>query len=141
MKYNPIIFVTVDICIFKKNDEGQFYLLLIKRKNDPFKDHWALPGGFVDLGEDIKDAASRELLEETSLQVSDLKQIGAYGKPDRDPRAHTLSVAYFGLVPYDSEAIAADDAKEVGWFSLNDFPLLAFDHQEIVNDSLNRYLK
>lgn len=141
MKYTPIIFVTVDICIFKKALNDELFLLLIKRKNEPFKNCWALPGGFVDLGEDIQDAALRELKEETSIEVAHLKQVGAYGRPDRDPRAHTLSVAYFGTVPYKSIAHAADDAKEVGWFGLDKLPELAFDHQEIINDAINRYLK
>lgn len=129
--YTSKIFVTVDIVLCKSNK-----ILLIKRLKDPFKDCWALPGGFVDENEDLEDAAKRELLEETSVKVDKLTQIGAFGKPFRDPRHHTVSVAYYGEVPENTIAIAADDAKEAYWFSMNDLPELAFDHQEIIDKTL-----
>ncbi len=129
--YTSKIFVTVDIVLCKSNK-----ILLIKRLKDPFKDCWALPGGFVDENEDLEDAAKRELLEETSVKVDKLTQIGAFGKPFRDPRSHTVSIAYYGEVPENTIAIAADDAKEAYWFSIDDLPELAFDHQEIIDKTL-----
>lgn len=133
------IFLTVDAVIVKKTNTG-FSLLLIKRANEPFQEHWALPGGFVDQNEDLKDAAIRELFEETTIKVTELQQVGAFGKPFRDPRSHVVSVAYFGVVPDDAIAIAADDAKEVGWHSIKALPKLAFDHEEIVTLALQKFL-
>ncbi|MGX7666483.1 NUDIX domain-containing protein [Flavobacterium pedocola] len=130
------IFVTVDTVILRKSTD--YELLLIKRKNEPFKDCWALPGGFVDENEDLKAAAIRELEEETQIKTTDLEQVGAFGKPFRDPRGHMVSIAYFGIVPDTTEAIAADDAKEAGWFSIKDLPKLAFDHSDIVTLSLQK---
>jgi 8-oxo-dGTP diphosphatase len=124
------IFVTVDAVIVKKSTDNQ--LLLIKRKNEPYKDCWALPGGFVDENEDLEVAAKRELEEETQVKIDSLQQFGTFGKPFRDPRGHMISVAYFGEVPENTIAIASDDAKEVAWFAINELPNLAFDHQEII---------
>ncbi len=133
--YTSKIFVTVDIVLRKCNK-----ILLIKRLKDPFKDCWALPGGFVDENEDLEDAAKRELLEETSIKVETLEQIGAFGKPGRDPRSHTVSVAYFGKVADDTIAIAADDAKEAYWFAIDDLPELAFDHKDIIDTFLSKQI-
>lgn len=135
--YTSKIFLTVDAVILRKKED--YELLLIKRKNDPFKDCWALPGGFVDENEDLKAAAIRELEEETQIKLSDLEQIGAFGKPFRDPRGHMVSVAYFGIVPPDTVAKAADDAKEVAWFSIKRLPELAFDHLDIVTLTLQKF--
>jgi 8-oxo-dGTP diphosphatase len=132
--YISKIFVTVDVVLCKSNK-----ILLIKRLKEPFKDCWALPGGFVDENEDLEDAAKRELLEETSVKVQKLEQIGAFGKPFRDPRSHTVSIAFYGKVNEDTVAIAADDAKEAYWFPLNNLPELAFDHNEIINKALAIY--
>ena len=128
------IFVTVDAVIVKKTTDNQ--LLLIKRKNEPFQNCWALPGGFVDENEDLEVAAKRELEEETQIKIDTLQQIGAFGKPFRDPRGHMISVAYFGEVSVNTIAIASDDAKEVAWFPVNELPNLAFDHQEIIKKAL-----
>lgn len=137
--YTPHIFVTVDVVLCRKYD-GKTQMLLIQRKNDPYKDYWALPGGFVDKGEDIELAAKRELFEETDIHLCQVKQIGAYGKPDRDPRHHTLSVAYYGEIDALAEARAKDDAKNVRWFAIDELPALAFDHSDIVRDALSRYI-
>ncbi len=131
------IFVTVDLVIYKKAD-ADYELLLIRRKNDPFKGKWALPGGFVDENEGLKDAAIRELEEETGLKITDLQQLGAFGKPHRDPRHHTVSVAYVGFASEDAQAIGADDADEAKWFSVKNLPELAFDHADIVNLSVQK---
>ncbi len=135
MKYISKIFVTVDVILFKEILKD-LNILLIKRKNEPFRDFWALPGGFVDENEDLSDAASRELLEETSIKNSNLTQTKAYGKPFRDPRSHTVSVAFYGEVEERVEGKAADDAKELKWFNIKDLPDLAFDHKQIIADAI-----
>ncbi len=134
--YTSKIFVTVDVVLVKPNLKQ---LLLIKRKNEPFKDCWALPGGFVNENEDLETAAKRELEEETQVKINALQQIGAYGKPFRDPRNHVVSIAYFGKVNDEVNVKASDDAKEANWFSINDLPQLAFDHQEIISDTLKKF--
>lgn len=131
------IFVTVDAVIFREKADGN-ELLLIRRKNDPFKGKWALPGGFVDEGEDLADAAKRELQEETGLVVEGLQQLGAFGKPGRDPRQHTVSVAYTGFATEDAEAVGADDADEAKWFLVSSLPELAFDHSDIIKLALEK---
>ncbi|MDR0230024.1 MAG: NUDIX hydrolase [Flavobacteriaceae bacterium] len=135
MKYVSKIFVTVDIVLVKEEDNIK-KILLIKRKNEPFKDAWALPGGFVDENEDLEIAAKRELEEETCIKCTTLKQVGAYGKPFRDPRSHVVSIAYTGKVSNDVVGKAADDAKELAWFAITELPVLAFDHADIVHDAL-----
>ena len=132
--YTSKIFVTVDVVLHKNNQ-----ILLIKRRNEPFRDCWALPGGFVDENEDLEDAARRELFEETTVKVNSLEQIGAFGKPFRDPRHHSISIAFFGRVPEETIAIAADDAKEAEWFSIDDLPELAFDHKEIIEKAILKF--
>ena len=139
MAYISKIFVTVDVLIVRPFEMEQ-QILLIKRKNDPFKDCWALPGGFVDENEDLEQAAIRELVEETQVKASHLEQIGAFGKPDRDPRGHMVSIAYLGKVATNTIAIAADDAKEIGWFSVKNLPSLAFDHSAIIEAGLQKLL-
>ncbi|HLT65627.1 MAG TPA: NUDIX hydrolase [Flavobacterium sp.] len=139
MKYQPHIFVTVDIVVTRRY-EGEIQILLIQRKNEPFQNYWALPGGFVDKNEHIEAAAKRELLEETNIQLFQVKQIGAFGDPNRDPRHHTLSVAYYGEVDALAEAKAQDDAKSVQWFSLNELPALAFDHNDIIREAIEKYI-
>ncbi len=137
--YTSKIFVTVD-CVVLTRDQSGYQILLIKRKNEPYKNAWALPGGFVDENEALEVAAARELEEETAIKATDLTQIGAFGKPFRDPRSHIVSVAYFTLLQEKVSAKAQDDAIEVGWFSINNLPLLAFDHAEIISTALNRFI-
>lgn len=137
MKYVSKIFVTVDVVLVKEENNIE-KILLIKRKNDPFKDSWALPGGFVDENEDLEIAAKRELEEETCIKCTKLKQVGAYGKPFRDPRSHVVSIAYKGVVAADTIGKAADDAKELAWFAVNELPSLAFDHIDIITDALSK---
>jgi len=122
---NPI--PTVDI-IIEVDDRG---IILIKRAKEPFG--WAIPGGFVDYGESLEDAARREAREETSLKVELLRQFGAYSAPDRDPRHHTISVVFLARAQGKPEA--RDDALEVGVFTEEDLPSpLAFDHAKILAD-------
>ena len=125
--------VTVDIIVIKKNDTDK--ILLIKRGNEPFKNFWALPGGFVDIEEELIESAFRELQEETGIFDIGLKQFCTYGKLGRDPRGRTISVVYFGyLTNLNQDIKANDDAKELAWFSLSKLPTLAFDHKDIISD-------
>ena len=96
---------------------------------------WALPGGFVEIDEDLHAGALRELEEETGLKSIALAQFKTYGTPGRDPRGRTISVVYYGLLTNESQKIeAGDDAAEASWFELNELPELAFDHEEILKD-------
>ncbi|HHQ44834.1 MAG TPA: NUDIX hydrolase [Candidatus Altiarchaeales archaeon] len=108
-------------------------IILIKRLNEPFKDMWALPGGFVDVGETVEDACIREVREETGLEVEVKKLLGVYSDPARDPRGHTVSVIFL-CEKTGGELKAADDAKDAGYFSLNELPKLAFDHAKVLSD-------
>lgn len=113
-------------------------VLLIQRKNEPYKGDWAMPGGFAEDDEDIAETAARELLEETSVRVesADLIQLKTYGKPGRDPRGRTVSVVFYCLLDCEPIATAADDAAAAQWFPLDDLPALAFDHHLAFEDFL-----
>jgi len=126
---------TVDVVIFMKDGtpEGDG-VVLIERMNPPYG--WALPGGFVDYGESCEQAAVREMKEETGLDVTLTGLLGVYSDPDRDPRQHTLSVAYTGLPKNPDELAAGDDAAKAQVFPLGKWPELAFDHERILNDFL-----
>ncbi|OYQ43807.1 NUDIX hydrolase [Flavobacterium cyanobacteriorum] len=137
MKKTSAIFVTVDAVVFRQGAVAT-EILLIQRKNEPYKGKWALPGGFVDKDEDLKDAAIRELKEETGLHVTGLYQLGAFGKPHRDPRHHTVSVVYVGFAPENAKTTGADDALEAKWFPVMSLPKLAFDHQDIVDLAIQK---
>jgi 8-oxo-dGTP diphosphatase len=112
-------------------------VLMIRRKNPPFKGALALPGGFVEVGETVEQAARRELEEETGMKAADLQLVGVYSDPDRDPRGHTCSVAFLANAPDEAEASAGDDAEAVAWIKDFDGVDLAFDHRKILTDALN----
>ena len=137
----PRPMLTADCMVTNDHNE----VLLVRRGNDPFKDCWALPGGFMEMDETIEHCAVRELEEETGLRVSeqDIRLIGVYSAPGRDPRGRTVTAAYLidgkGLPP--CIPIAGDDAAEVRWWPLNALPPLAFDHAQIVSDSFCRVQK
>ncbi len=127
---NPAL--TVDVVIFCLREQ-KLQTLLIKRGIDPFKGKWAIPGGFVRYGEDIDSAALRELGEETGVHSVYLEQLYTFGAPDRDPRGHTVTVAYFALIPDENLPLqAGTDADEAAWHLVDELPALAFDHQTIV---------
>ena len=134
--------VTTD-CVVFGFDGVKLNVLLIERGNEPYKGSWAFPGGFLNIDEDAPDGARRELCEETGLKVSHIEQLGAFTRPDRDPRERVISVAYFTLVRM-AEVEGADDAAQARWFPINQIPDLAFDHREIFELALERmshYLK
>jgi 8-oxo-dGTP diphosphatase len=124
--------VTVDCLVFSK-ENGRVCLMLIQRDRPPFEESWALPGGFVEIDEDLPDAAYRELKEETGITDIELGQFRAFGKPGRDPRGRTISIVYYGFVdPEKTMATAGSDARNVDWFDINNLPELAFDHDKII---------
>lgn len=132
----PRASITVDSLVFMKEKE-ELMLLLIKRKNNPFKDCWAFPGGFLDMDETLETAVSRELEEETGLKEIEFRQLKTYSSLDRDPRGRTISTAFIGFTNADNCKVqGADDAAEARWFNTSDLPSLAFDHKEIIEDAL-----
>ncbi len=124
--------VATDIVLFADVDEEP-HILLIRRRNEPFRGDWALPGGFLDEGETLRACAERELQEETGVSGVCLTQFHCYGDPGRDPRGWSLSIAFWGEAKGDPPPIeAADDADEAAWYPLNALPPVAFDHDEII---------
>ncbi len=140
MKNTQKILVAVDAIVFGYSKENGVSVLLIKRKYDPFKSAWAIPGGFVLNGESLEDAVERELQEETGVKINYLEQLYSFGKPDRDPRQQVLSVAYFGLVKSSEfqKLKASTDAEDAEWFTIKKLPKLAFDHKEILKTAIER---
>lgn len=147
--------VTADIIIFTRNDNGRLAVLLIRRNGHPYKDCWAIPGGFLAAGqESAEQTAARELKEETNLTGIPLRQLATFSHPDRDPRTHVISVAYTALVPKHRLCFqAGDDAGDARLFdvslcrntlrlSYNGFALdesqIAFDHAHILKTAIER---
>lgn len=129
--------VTADCVVISKEDTPQ--VLLIQRGFEPFKGCWAIPGGFMNMDETTEQCAIRELEEETGLKISDVQQIGAFSKVDRDPRGRTVTVAYLTLVDAPLEVKGLDDAAKAQWFPLTALPSLAFDHADILRDAITLY--
>jgi 8-oxo-dGTP diphosphatase len=127
--------VTTNVVIFTLLDE-QLRLLLIKRPREPFVGYWALPGGFIDLDEDLEASAMRALERETGITGVYLEQLYTFGRPNRDPRERVITVAYYALVPSDRVRLREDDS--VGWFPVGGMPTLALDHEEIVQRAMER---
>ena len=126
--------VTADCVVVTRENEPK--VLLIQRGNPPFKGCWAFPGGFMNMDETTEQCAIRELEEETGLKVSELQQIGAYSKLDRDPRGRTVTVAYLVRINVPIAVIGQDDAAKAEWFPLSTLPSLAFDHEDIMQDAI-----
>lgn len=134
----PRAALTVDCVVFGVDEEG-LKLLLVQRRHDPFRDCWALPGGFVGMEETTDQAALRELSEETGTRDVYLEQLYTFSGVDRDPRERVVSVAYYALVaPSDLKIRAGSDTKDVRWFHARELPELAFDHRDIVRVGLER---
>ena len=131
--------VTADCVVMTK--EANPHVLLIERGFDPFKGRWAFPGGFMNMDETAEQCAIRELEEETGLVVSELQQIGAYSKVDRDPRGRTITVAYLATIDAPVEVCGQDDAARAEWFPIDALPPLAFDHDDIMKDALALYAR
>ncbi len=133
------MYVTTDAVAISFSPSEGLRVLLVRRANPPFQRSWALPGGFVERDEDLPDACERELREETGVRPSALVQVGAWGKPGRDPRGRNVSVVYIATVRLDqSEPEAGSDAARVEWRRATNLPQLGFDHEEIVEATLER---
>ncbi|MCK5476978.1 MAG: NUDIX hydrolase [Candidatus Aenigmarchaeota archaeon] len=136
MKKEKKPMLTVDGIIIEKEK-----ILLIKRATQPYLNHWALPGGFVELNETLEVAVVREVNEETCLRTKTNRLIGAYSDPKRDPRGHTVSIVYFMKTTAGSKPKKTDEAKEIEYFDFDKIPeKIAFDHRKIINDA-KKYLK
>lgn len=131
----PRPMLTVDVVVLATTEMSRS-VLLIQRGNPPFRGSWALPGGFVEQGEQVLEAAPRELAEETGLWVGELRLLGVYDTPGRDPRGWTVSVVYLARVSSETAVAGADDAADACWFAADELPDLAFDHALILADAL-----
>jgi 8-oxo-dGTP diphosphatase len=135
----PRIDVTVDVVALAPV-EDRLHVLVVRRGNPPYAGQWALPGGYLEVDEPLAAGAARELAEETGLDVdpADLRQLGAFGDPDRDPRGRTISVAHVLFLDSPSEATGGDDAAEASWVEVGEVleQGLAFDHERILGDAL-----
>jgi len=132
--------LTVDLAILTVRD-SRLHILVIERANQPYRGQDALPGGFLRPGEGLRDAAERELAEETSLdgKVLHLEQLATYGAPDRDPRGRVVSVAYLAIAPDLPVPAAGSDARSARWAPADDIRgALAFDHSQILDDAVER---
>ncbi len=132
---NPALTVDGAVLVHRPRPGGgrDPHVLLIERGGEPFAGRWALPGGFVDYGEDPDRAVAREVAEETGLVDVPWRQFHVFGDPDRDPRGHTVSVVYVGeLVGELPPVTGGDDAARARWFAIDALPPLAFDHDRIL---------
>ncbi len=130
--------VTVDVVVFAISD-GRLAVVLIRRAQWPHAGKWAIPGGFVGIDESLKRAAWRELREETGLKAGHLEQLGAFGRPDRDPRERVITVVYISLAAVDRLRLeAGSDAADAKLFFVDELPELAFDHARILGHAVER---
>ena len=128
----PRAALSVDAVVFGRAPAGM-HVLLIRRAHPPYEDHWALPGGFLDLHETLEQAALRELEEETGIKLARIEQLRTFDAVNRDPRERVLSVAHVTLVDMAAHPPkGSDDAAEARWFALDALPKLAFDHAAIL---------
>jgi len=123
--------LTTDCAVF----DGTGRVLLIRRKNPPFEGAYALPGGFVEIGESVAAACRREVLEEAGIELGNLRLVGVYSDPDRDPRGHTVSVAFCAVLPRAPTPKAGSDAAGAEWVDQWRKLTLAFDHSKILDDA------
>ncbi|HOD95630.1 MAG TPA: NUDIX hydrolase [Candidatus Hydrogenedentes bacterium] len=134
----PRPMVTVDAVVFA-DGSGEKHVALVRRKNEPYKGSWALPGGFVEMDESLDKAVMRELQEETGLRNVPLTQLHCFGDPGRDPRGRTISVVFAGELLSKEALCANDDAAAAEWFPVNALPPLAFDHAAILAFALAHF--
>jgi len=135
----PKASVTVDCVVFGLDNIQKLKVLLIQRGVAPYKNSWALPGGFIQPEESIEAAAARELREETGVQEIFLEQLYTFGDVTRDPRDRVITIAYYALINIGEYTLQAQtDAKNVNWFPLNSLPVLAFDHEHILQVAKQR---
>lgn len=132
--------VAVDAIVFGYSKQEGVSILLIQRKYPPFKNAWAIPGGFLLTNETLEEAVRRELREETGIEVNYLEQLYTFGAPDRDPRQRVISIAYMALVKSSQfqQLKASTDAENAQWFNFQELPPLAFDHKEILDAAIER---
>ena len=123
--------VSVDVLVFSKGQDNT-KLLLIKRGREPFKQMWSLPGGFLEMDEELEDAAARELQEETQLTGVKLEQMYTFGTIGRDPRGRQVTIAFIGIIKNEPEVKGGDDAADAKWFDIKELPNMGFDHNDIV---------
>lgn len=135
----PIFSVTVDVVALVVHD-GVLKALAVQRGEEPYAGRWALPGGFVGAEEDLADAATRELMEETGVAAIRMEQLKTYGAPDRDPRSRVVSVAWLAVLPEPAVTTAGSDASDSAWVPVDELLArgLAFDHADIVRDAVER---
>ena len=131
--------VTTD-CVVFGFDGRDLKILLIERGLDPYKGCWAFPGGFLNMNETAEQGALRELMEETSLKLRYIKQVGAFSDINRDPRDRVITIAFYALAK-NAAVQGGDDAAKAQWFSLNEVPRLAFDHDHILRVTLEKLRK
>lgn len=129
----PRASVTADAVLFAEKD-GQKYVLLIQRGNEPYKGSWAFPGGFLNMDETVERCAERELEEETGIVMTGMRLVGIYSDVERDPRGRVITAAYTAMTTMP-EATAGDDAAAAKWWPLTALPPLAFDHENILTDA------
>jgi 8-oxo-dGTP diphosphatase len=133
----PRAATTADAIVFRRK-ANKPELLLIQRADDPFKNQWALPGGFLNMDETLEECVLRETEEETGLRGLKFEQLAAFSSLNRDPRHRTITIAFFAWAKENQQAKAGSDAKNLAWFSLDQLPVLAFDHDEIIKAAIKK---
>lgn len=138
----PRAALTTDAIVFVKGKRlsPHTFILLVQRGREPFKNKWALPGGFIEMDETLETACKRELKEETGLVVDKMTQFKTYDAIDRDPRHRTISVAYFVELENRIAVKGGDDAARAEWFPIDELPDLAFDHKQILEEFFNKII-
>jgi len=130
--------VTADVVVLRSGENG-LQVLLVQRRDEPYADRWALPGGFIAIDEGLEEGARRELLEETGVVPPRLGQLHCFGEPDRDPRERVITVAFLAVLENgDIATRSGSDAADVAWFDCARLPELAFDHRDIITMALDR---
>ena len=129
----PHAAITADCIVFGYDPNKTLRVLLVKRRNEPYKDCWAFPGGFMEIDEDLETCARREVMEETGMALGEVFQFRSYSAGDRDPRERVIAVVHFAFEAL-AEVKGSDDAAEARWFDIDNLPELAFDHRTIIHE-------